>query len=33
MSELKDITLNKKFIKGEGSIKNIENFTISTIFL
>ena len=26
MSELKDITLNKKFTKGEGSIKNINNF-------
>jgi phosphomannomutase / phosphoglucomutase len=26
MKELKDITLNKKFIKGKGSIKNIENF-------
>ncbi len=26
MSELKDITLNKKFIKGKGSVKNIENF-------
>ena len=26
MRELKDITLNKKFIKGKGSIKNIENF-------
>ena len=26
MRELKDLTLNKKFIKGEGSIKNIENF-------
>ncbi len=26
MSELKDITLNKKFIKGKGSLKNIENF-------
>jgi phosphomannomutase / phosphoglucomutase len=26
MSELKDITLNKKFIEGTGSVKNIENF-------
>ena len=26
MKELKDITLNKKFVKGKGSIKNIENF-------
>ena len=26
MSELKDITLNKKFIKGKGNIKNIDNF-------
>ncbi len=26
MDELKDITLNKKFVKGKGSIKNIENF-------
>ena len=26
MRELKDITLNKKFVKGKGSIKNIENF-------
>ena len=26
MSELKDITLNKKFIEGKGSIKKIENF-------
>ena len=26
MSELKDITLNKKFIEGKGSIKNIDNF-------
>ena len=26
MRELKDLTLNKKFIEGEGSIKNIENF-------
>ena len=26
MSELKDITLNKKFVEGKGSIKNIENF-------
>ena len=26
MGELKDITLNKKFINGEGSIKKIENF-------
>ena len=26
MSELKDITLNKKFIEGKGSVKNIENF-------
>ncbi len=26
MSELKDITLNKKFIEGKGSAKNIENF-------
>ena len=26
MSELKDITLNKKFITGEGSIKKIDNF-------
>ena len=26
MNELKDITLNKKFIKGNGSIKNIDNF-------
>ncbi|MDC0524940.1 phosphomannomutase/phosphoglucomutase [Pelagibacteraceae bacterium] len=26
MQELKDITLNKKFIKGKGSIKNIKNF-------
>ena len=26
MSELKDITLNKKFIKGKGSNKNIDNF-------
>ena len=26
MNELKDITLNKKFIGGKGSVKNIENF-------
>jgi phosphomannomutase / phosphoglucomutase len=26
MSELKDITLNKKFVKGKGSVKNIKNF-------
>ena len=26
MKELKDITLNKKFVVGKGSIKNIENF-------
>ena len=26
MSELKDITLNKKFVEGVGSVKNIENF-------
>ena len=26
MSELKDITLNKKFIKGKGSSKDIDNF-------
>ena len=26
MSELKEITLNKKFIEGKGSIKKIENF-------
>ena len=26
MSELKDITLNKRFIKGQGSLKNIKNF-------
>jgi phosphomannomutase/phosphoglucomutase len=26
MSELKDITLNKKFVEGVGSLKNIENF-------
>ena len=26
MSELKDITLNKRFIEGKGSRKNIENF-------
>ena len=26
MSELKNITLNKKFIKGKGSAKKIENF-------
>ncbi len=26
MKELKDITLNKKFIKGEGASKNIDNF-------
>ncbi|MDC0937691.1 phosphomannomutase/phosphoglucomutase [Pelagibacteraceae bacterium] len=26
MSELKDITLNKKFTKGKGSVKNIDNF-------
>jgi phosphomannomutase/phosphoglucomutase len=26
MKELKDITLNKKFISGKGSVKNIENF-------
>ena len=26
MSELKDITLNKKFIKGAGSVKEIKNF-------
>ena len=26
MSELKDITLNKRFIEGKGSIKNIKNF-------
>jgi phosphomannomutase/phosphoglucomutase len=26
MSELKDITLNKKFVKGVGSVKKIENF-------
>ena len=26
MSELKDITLNKKFIEGKGSVKNIDNF-------
>ena len=27
VKELKDITLNKKFVKGKGSIKKIENFT------
>ncbi len=26
MNELKDITLNKKFVDGKGSVKNIENF-------
>ena len=26
MSELKEITLNKKFITGEGNLKNIDNF-------
>ena len=26
MSELKDITLNKRFIKGQGSLRNIKNF-------
>ena len=26
MSELKEITLNKKFIKGNGNLKNIDNF-------
>ena len=26
MSELKDITLNKKFIKGKGSVQEIKNF-------
>jgi len=26
MNELKDITLNKKFVKGKGSSKNIDNF-------
>ena len=26
MSELKEITLNKKFIKGDGNLKNIDNF-------
>ena len=26
MKELKDITLNKKFIEGKGSVKNIKNF-------
>ena len=26
MNELKNITLNKKFVEGKGSIKNIENF-------
>ena len=26
MSELKNITLNKKFVEGKGSVKNIENF-------
>ena len=26
MSELKNITLNKKFVKGEGSLKKIDNF-------
>ena len=26
MNELKDITLNKKFVEGKGSIKNIDNF-------
>jgi phosphomannomutase/phosphoglucomutase len=26
MKELKDITLNKKFVTGKGSVKNIENF-------
>ena len=26
MNELKDITLNKKFIEGKGNIKNIDNF-------
>jgi phosphomannomutase/phosphoglucomutase len=26
MSELKDITLNKKFVNGKGSIKKIDNF-------
>jgi phosphomannomutase/phosphoglucomutase len=26
MSELKEITLNKKFIEGEGSVKKIDNF-------
>ncbi len=28
MSELKDITLHKKFVNGKGSIKKIENFKI-----
>ena len=28
MSELKDITLNKKFVNGKGSIKKIDNFKI-----
>ncbi len=26
MNELKNITLNKKFVEGKGSVKNIENF-------
>ena len=26
ISELKDLTLNKKFIEGKGSVKKIENF-------
>ena len=26
MKELKDITLNKKFVTGKGSVKNIKNF-------
>ncbi len=26
MSELKDITLNKKFVEGRGTVKNIKNF-------
>ena len=26
MHELKDITLNKKFVEGKGSVKNIKNF-------
>ena len=31
MSELKDITLNKKFVNGKGSIKKIDNFKYTPV--